>query len=237
MEGAPENTKVTALAYSKHRDALGLVGVEVDPQDRVLRVRLARQWPAAERVDMIGHIQDYYMRVNWKTLLIDQQVGEFIITSLRRAGLGVQVITSQKRVKDAAKIRGVKVLDTIEMTEFLATMQRNGQLRFPADPSRHMRELEEQMPFFSKHVTEAGAVDYYATGEEPDNLVRAMMAACFSARSFMLWRYKPLIATKKLVSGQKDLLGTALGDGDIGYGRHVHYPHGQTKNPPKYRIH
>ena len=48
-----------------------------------------------------------------------------------------------------------------------------------------MQELEHQVALFSEHTTEAGMVNYYAPGDELDNLTKALIIACFAARPFL----------------------------------------------------
>ena len=48
-----------------------------------------------------------------------------------------------------------------------------------------MKSLENQVAMFTEHRTEAGGIDYYAPGEERDELVKALLAALFSARTLL----------------------------------------------------
>ena len=238
--GRPAGQKIVGLAYSKLRNELGLVGVEVDVIKRNIIVKLARQWPSDDAVRMIGDVQAYYIKNRWDKFYVDQGVGEYLITTLKRAGMGIRVMNTQKKVREGKKLRAAKTMDIIEMTEFLATLQRNRQLRFVRTPSRSMRELENQMPLFSKHATEAGGIDFYASGTEPDNLVRALLIACFGGRKLLLWRHHTQIRSKKILPSTIDDrgadLGTALQPHQTSMGRHVDWPSGGSKNPPKYRI-
>lgn len=169
-----------ALAYTKNRSRLGLAGIQAS--QGLAEVVLAREWPSEDIPRVAGEIAALHERNDWGQTFIDLEAGDYLAGMLRREALPVQVITSQKKVKDASKIQGLRVMDRIEATEFLRKLKLAGQLKWPARPSGEMRLLEAQMPFFSKHVTEAGAVDYYAPGEEPDGLVRALIISCFAAR-------------------------------------------------------
>ena len=169
------------LSYSKLRNHLGAVGIRVS-NNRIL-VEYARRWPAAKVNDMANDLLFAYSRVKWNQTYADQLIGEFAINLLKRRALPVSVITTNKLSKNAKDIENLKVMDKIEMAEFLRKLKINEQLRFPSKPSIHMKELEEQLPMFSKHTTEAGSVDYYAPGEEPDELVRGLLVSCFSVRN------------------------------------------------------
>ena len=171
-----------AISYSKLRNHLGAVGVKV--ANNRISVHYARRWPAEKVNDMANDLLFAYSRVKWNRTYMDQLVGEYAINLLKQRSLPVNVITTNKLSKNAKDIEKIKVMDKIEMAEFLRKLKLNGQLRFPANPSVHMKEMEEQIPMFSKHTTEAGSVDYYAPGEEPDELVRGFA-------HIMLFREKP----------------------------------------------
>ena len=49
-----------------------------------------------------------------------------------------------------------------------------------------MKELEDQIALYAEKTTEAGGVNYFAPGDELDDLTKALMIAVFAARPFML---------------------------------------------------
>ena len=175
--------KVTALAHSKLRNELGFVGIEAWPSEKRVYVKLVRQWSMDDINSIATEITNLYKAFQWHNTLIAQSAGEYIISALKREGLPITVITTQKLVKDPQMLLDVKVMDKIEMTEFLRKLKMNGQIRFPEFPTDNMKKLEREIPFFAKHTTEAGSVDYYAPGVEPDDLVTALMMNCFGARN------------------------------------------------------
>ena len=64
--------------------------------------------------------------------IIDQQVGEFFIQDLRNHDIPIQVITTQKDLKDPKLIEKIKVMDKIEMTHFvMVALRQNHQIEFP----------------------------------------------------------------------------------------------------------
>ena len=131
----------------------------------------------------------YHNSINWRWTFIEQEVGQHIITELRRRGLSLKVITTQKLMKDPTLMEKVQVMDRIEMTEYLRTLKENGRVKFVKNPSPSLKQLEDQLPMFSKHTTEAGGVDYYAPGEESDDLVRGLIGVCFSFRKQISFSY------------------------------------------------
>ena len=178
--------KRAAIAFSKLRNEIGLVAIEVNEEKRMVVPKYAKQWKIQEAEKMAKETAKLYKFFKWGDTYIEQESGEHLIMLLKKHyELPIKVITTGKKVKDPKKIDRLKVMDKIEMTEFLQRLRLNGQLRFVMSPPKYMKELEEQIPYFTKHATEAGSIDYYAPGKEPDNMVRALMIACFSVRKIL----------------------------------------------------
>ena len=74
-------------------------------------------------------------------------------------------------------------MDKIEMVQWMVKVKLNHQIEFPPNPTVQMQELESQMSIFTEHKTESGNIDYFAPGDEYDNLVKSLMIACFSVRN------------------------------------------------------
>ena len=176
------------MAYSKHRREIGLVGIEVPDittQLPVARVGLARQWDATDVNRIISDVTGLYHRHRWDYTYLEQATGEYLIANLKANRVPVRAINSQKKIKDAKEIQKIRTMDTIEMTEFLRQLMKNGQIRFSTRPGPTMMILEDEIASFSKHTTEAGSVDYYAPGEEADDMVKALEITCFSVRNLL----------------------------------------------------
>ena len=180
-----ETIRVAALTHSKLRNEYGMVGVEAVPLEKKIYPKLVRQWQIEDVNRIPNDVYRLYTLFHWNPTYLDQLSGEYLIASLNRLNIPTQVITTQKNLKDPKMLRKVKVMDMIEMTELLRKLKVGGQIPFPMEPSANMRKLEVELPFFAKHTTEAGGIDYYSPGEEPDDLVRALMICCFALRSYI----------------------------------------------------
>ena len=173
-----------AISHSKHRNAFGLIGIEADSESKRIRVKLARQWPRIKINETLPAIAEIYSKVNWDTTYIDQLTGEHFIQSLKREHhVPVKVINTQKNLKDPDDIERIKTMDKIEMVQWMVKVKLNHQIEFPPNPTVPMQELESQMSIFTEHKTESGNIDYFAPGDEYDNLVKSLMIACFSVRN------------------------------------------------------
>lgn len=181
-----QTLKLVALAHSKHRNAIGLVGIEVDQIKQEISVRLAKQWPRNKINDIAPEVAEMYEKFQWFNTIIDFQVGDHVIQGLRRAGgMPIKIIHIQKKVKDKLEIERVKTMDIIEQTQFMLSIKLAHKLVFPEKPTTVMAELESQIAMFAEHKTEAGSIDYYAPGDEYDNLTKALIINCFAARPYM----------------------------------------------------
>jgi len=180
------NIKLTAIAHSKYRDMFGLVGIEVDPDLKKVYVKLARQWPRSKINEIPKEIGMLYQNIRWRNTYIDQQTGEHFIQDLKRIQhLSLSVINTQKNLKDPVEIERIRTMDKIEMTQFMLTLRQNHQVEFPPNPSKTMKDLEEQMALYSEHKTESGNIDYFAPGSEKDNLTKGLLISCFAARKYL----------------------------------------------------
>jgi len=178
--------KIAALAHSKHRNMFGLVGIEVNEEQKKAYVKLARQWSRDQINTIPSMVSQLYQKIQWGDTYVDQQTGEHLIQDLRKEGMYLKIITTQKNLKDPSDISRTKVMDKIEMVQLMLTLRKNHQIEFPKNPTTTMVELERQMAIFSEHKTEAGGIDYFAPGEELDNLTKALLIDCFAARNVLL---------------------------------------------------
>ncbi|MBI1663422.1 MAG: hypothetical protein IS860_08030 [Nitrosopumilus sp.] len=175
--------KITAIAHSKHRNAFGLVGIEVDSNQKRAYVKMAKQWSRDKINTVPSEIAKLYREIKWSKTYIDQESGEHLIQDLRKSyNIPLKIITTQKKVKDPKGIEKITTMDKIEITQFMLTLMQNHQVKFPQNPSQIMAELEHQIAVYSEHKTEQGSIDYFAPGEEKDNLTKALLICCFAAR-------------------------------------------------------
>ncbi len=179
--------KLVGIAHSKLRNSIGAVGIEVDPVKQEVLVRMARHWDRQQINEVAPGIAHMYSQFEWSNTIIDVSVGEHLIQSFRRiAKIPIRVIFIKKKVTDTSEIRRVKILDLTEMVQFMLQQKLIHKIKFPKKISPHMKELEDQIALYAEKTTEAGGVNYFAPGDELDDLTKALMIAVFAARPFML---------------------------------------------------
>lgn len=146
---------------------------------------VARSWLRAELPGIAPEIARGWKRLRWDFTIADVLNGEHLLRELRGLGVPIRTITTEKDLKDQKPIEDLVRLDKIEQVQFALWLRGSGRLRWPLNPSDRMKALENQVAMFTEHRTEAGSVDYYAPGEERDELVKALLAALFSARTLL----------------------------------------------------
>ena len=144
--------------------------------------------------------------------------GEHVIEVLRyQYSLPVIAVTTVSNIKDEKKVFSPKVMDKIEMVRYMLIMFNDGRIVFPRNPQGEVKELLRQLSIFAEHKTEGtGRVSYQAEGSEHDDLVMALMLACFYARMFVDKgvdaRHIHHAFKKIQYSEEEDLLGSAVPD-------------------------
>jgi len=182
-----KTVKLVGMAHSKLRNSIGTVGIEVDPVKQEVYVKMAQHWERDNINDVAPDVAKLYEAFQWDNTIIDLSVGEHVIQGLRRcSGMPIRVIFVKKKVADVSEIRRVRTLDLIEMVQFLLQQKLAHKIKFPTQTTPTLQELEEQIALYAEKTTEAGGVDYYAPGDELDDLTKGLMLAVFAARPFLM---------------------------------------------------
>ena len=180
-----KKVKIVGVAHSKLRNSIGCVGIEVDPIAQICYVKMAKHWPREDLNKIAPELSSMYQEHQWSNTVVDQMVGEHLIQGFRRGGLPLKIIFIKKKVTEVSEIRRVKSLDLIEMVQFTLQQKLVHKIKFVGKPSPTMKELEDQIALYAEKTTEAGGVDYYAPGDELDDLTKGLMIALFAARPMM----------------------------------------------------
>lgn len=176
--------KITAISHSKHRNMIGLIGIEVD-DDLLVHVRLAKQWSRNEINQIPREIADAHSKIKWDKMYIDQSTGEHFIHDIKKHNLSVDVITTKKNLNEPDDIDRLLVMDKIEMTQLMLSLKLNHRIQFPTNPGETMKDAISQVELFTEKKTEAGGIDYYSPGDELDSLTKSLMMCCFAVRNIL----------------------------------------------------
>lgn len=191
-----KNQKIVAISHSKLRNAIGMVGIEIDDEEKIAYVRLAKHWKRDQMNEMPADIKTLYSKIKWDKTYADQQVGQHLLKSIEaQVSFTVFTITTQKNLKDPEDVEKIKVMDQTEMTQLFLSLKLAHKIQFPLpeDQKKDMISLIKQVEIFSEHTTEQGTISYYAPGEELDNLTKALMICCFVGRHSLTEGETPMI--------------------------------------------
>lgn len=163
-----------------------MVGIEVDEENRIAHVRLAKQWSRKDINTIPESVLEIYKKVQWDDTFTDLSLGISLIRNIEsELDFIMHRITTQKNIKDPEEIEKIKVMDQVEMTQLVLSLKQAHMIKFPTVIGKDMATLQKQIAVFSEHATEQGNVSYYAPGEELDDLVKALMICCFAARHML----------------------------------------------------
>jgi len=119
-------------------------------------------------------------------------------------------------------------MDKNEMVKYMIILAGEGRVIYPANKSPEMKELQRQMSIFAEHKTESGkSFAYYAEGNEHDDLVMALMLACFVARYYINRKASRATygaASRSFTVQDEDLLGSGVPEEYQTLGRAVWQP-------------
>jgi len=189
-----KSQKIVALSHSKLRNAIGMVGIEIDEEKKIAYVRLAKHWKREQMNQMPADIKKLYSKIKWDKTYADQQVGQHLLKSIEaQISFTIFTITTQKNLKDPEDIEKIKVMDQTEMTQLFLSLKIDHKIQFPPDPTKDMILLEKQVEIFAEHKTEQGTISYYAPGKKLDNLIKALTICCFVGRHSLTEGETPMI--------------------------------------------
>ena len=214
------------LDPGKQVDSFALCGVEV--KEKKIFVLGAKRWLGRAYLEVEREIHlidaknpfDYYVVERNNT-------GEHVIEVLRsNYSLPIVPVTTVSKGTDEKRIFNPKLMDKIDMVRYMLIMFRDGRIVFPREPKGEVLELMRQLSIFSEKKTETGKVSYQAEGSEHDDLVMALMLACFMARNFVdkggTNKYRS--ASRSFIGEEEDLLGTGVPYGMEAKSRYVVNP-------------
>ena len=193
-----------------------------------ITVRAAKRWLGVDYTDVEEQIAKFHLKHNFDHIVIEQNnTGIHVIEVLRRQyNLPIIPVTTTKNLKDNKKIMSARVMDKNMMAMYIANLMNDNKIKFPPTGSKDMKELERQIAIFAEHRTEAGNVQYYAPGNEHDDLAMAFMLAIHIARYYMRNEDTSIRVSSKRITlfDDEDILGSAIPAGSVLKGRSIVMP-------------
>ena len=219
--------RIAGLDPGKQRDSFAFVGTEI--RDRSLYIITAKRWLGRAYIDVEKEINQSHKKNPYDKYVVERNnTGEHVVEILSRGyHLPVWPVVTGKELKSKDKIYSPKIMDKNEMVKYMIILGGEGRLIYPANKSDEMKELQRQMAIFAEHKTEAGKFTYFAEGNEHDDLVMALMLACFVARYYINRKASRATygaASRSFTTQDEDLLGSGVPEEYQTLGRAVWTP-------------
>ena len=187
-QSAGELVRICGCDPGKQRDSFALCSLVVDPSENTIFVEYAMRWLRVDYLKVEEQIANLHKQAKWLNIYVEQNnTGEHVIEVLKKQyGMPVKAITTYGKMSDTKKHHQVKSMSKPEMVFWYLKAKQKHLVKFPRNSkNHHMKELERQISIFSEHKTDAGNAVYQAPGEEHDDLVMALLIACFAARKWI----------------------------------------------------
>ena len=144
------------------------------------------KWLRLDIEKIASEVSMWWRRAKFDVLYIDQFVGEHLINDIKVLGVPVKIINTQKNLRDVTGIKRGEIMDMMEQVQYTIQLNQEHRILFPKNPSKDMQEAIDQVKVFSEHKTEEGSMAWRAPGEDLDDLVKALITACFSVRRLIM---------------------------------------------------
>lgn len=193
--------RIAGIDPGKMQSGFAMVGIEVE--DNVIYIIGARQWKHQDYNDVeeaVAEIHNTVVKRPFNHIAVERNnTGVHVIENmLREHALPILPInTGSKLMKQKTIIKG-NTMDKNDMVGWVKRMLKMEKIVFPIEDSEGTKQLRAQLPKFTRHITDAGNVAYRAQGKQNDDLVMALILACYVARRKYLYNTgMPAIATSK----------------------------------------
>ena len=177
--------RVAGLDPGKQMDSFALVGIEIRDQKDIYIIGAA-QWKHQDYLkveDEAEQIHKSLAKRPFNDVVIEtNNTGWHVVEILRKKGMPIRPVTTVAKLTDKKKIREGNNMPKNEMVTWFKKMILADRVFFPDKDSPGTKALKAQLPKFSRKLTEAGNISYSAQGKEHDDLVMALLLACYYAR-------------------------------------------------------
>lgn len=177
--------RIAGLDPGMQKDSFALVIIETE--NNRIKVKAAYSWLGKSYLEVERKIAELHKTNPCDYYIVEQNnVGIHVIQSLRHNHdiPNIIPVTTAKDIKEPDK--RPNTMDKNEMTRWILTQIEKGELVFPSlSTSKYISELKRQLSIFEEQRTSTGSVRYSAPSGEHDDLVMAMMLACWWAQKNM----------------------------------------------------
>lgn len=178
--------RIAGLDPGKQMDSFALVGIEIRDK-RDIYIIGAAQWKHQDylKVEEAAYqIHSSIAKRPFDDVVVEtNNTGWHVVEILKsKYRMPIRPVTTVAKLTDKKKIREGNSMAKNEMVTWLKKMILADRVYFPDVDSPGTKALKTQLPKFTRKLTDAGNVSYSAQGKEHDDLVMALIMACFYAR-------------------------------------------------------
>lgn len=191
--------RIAGIDPGKMQSGFAMVGIEIE--DNNIYIIGAKQWKHQDYNDVeeeIAIIHRTVVKRPFRQIVVERNnTGIHVIENmLREHQLPVLPINTGSKLMKEKTIRKGNTMDKNDMVGWVKRMIKIDRIIFPIEDSEGTKQLRSQLPKFTRHITQAGNVSYHAQGKQNDDLVMALILACYVARRKYLYNTgMPAIAT------------------------------------------
>lgn len=222
----PRAFRIAGIDTGKQKDRTATVGVEI-PDRYNINIIGARQSPMKqsyeESEDEIENIHRSLVKRPFDIIGVEvNNAGWAVFEALKSRGMPVIPINTVGTIKDRKKLREILSMDKTDTVHYAKRIIQQDRLWFPSHglDSPGTIILRNQMPKFTKKLTDGGKLTYSAQGREHDDMVMALLITIHIARKRIFGRtsdigivarnYKPILRDRNM-RNIKDLMPENLG--------------------------
>ena len=238
MDESSTIISLVGISQSTNLEKVGCVGIDVVPSEHKIKTMMAREWDRDVSYDVMAqNFGEMYEGKKWGFTYADYIIGDQLIKIIKKH-IPVKFLTIKSKLVDTKDIAYMQSMDMAENSKYIRQLKNAGDIIWPKNPTRTVKEAMRQLPFFMEHLTAAGTPSYYAEEKEFDHLTKAWMIAILGGRKFLeSSQYRTRVKSKKIsLYHSKDNLGSGLSGTQRSLRREVQYPGGVTRTEQKYHI-
>lgn len=180
--------RVAALDPGKQQDRFAMVGIEIRRGTDIYIIG-ANEWKLHEDYqdveEQVRKLHTIIVKRPFDWIAVEtNNSGWHVVEALRKLQLPILPINTSKNIKDPKKIKLGNTMDKNDMVRWVKRLIQADppRLHFPTEHTTGTLSLWNQMPKMTRKITESGNVSYSAQGREHDDLVMALIIACYVAR-------------------------------------------------------
>jgi len=170
-----ETVRIIGADPGKHNDSFAIVLIGIDVEKGIIYIKGAKQWLHQAYQAVEKEIAKISSEKGINYIAVEVNMNESVAEALRYTyNLPVRFIRTTANITNPKP----DLMDKTDMVYWLIRMHQEGRLQWAESTSEYMKELKRQWSIFGEYKQNK----FEAPTGEHDDLVMALMLACFIAR-------------------------------------------------------